>query len=200
MRRLPSSPSRAQALSEFEPRLLSEFEARTAGVARATRDAMHYALFRVEDRFCVTAAWLAAPRLGVSTARLAPLACAIEALRCGLRADRHAAGLVQLAFEMALASGTEGPAAARILAKGGTNVFRATGEILELLAGAKKGLVADWFEKLGHFAHAVSESLDVATAKTLETELLDSARELDLKGAAHEIIEPLADALKARLQ
>jgi hypothetical protein len=42
------------------------------------------------------------------------------------------------------------------------------------------------------------EALDAI--KSLEVELLEQARDLGCQGAAHELIEPLADMLKTRLQ
>jgi hypothetical protein len=122
---LPSSPSRLQALNEFEPILLENFQRCTKEVDPEVRDAMHYELFSTKDRFCVSAAWLIAPRIGVSTKRFALTACALETLRCSLElshklrslafgnsqmsmiepilAEAAAYGLIPLAFEMILA-------------------------------------------------------------------------------------------------
>ena len=104
-----------------------------------------------------------------------------------------------------------------------TPTFKATGEVLKLLASPsdKTNRLPQWFQDLGLFAYAVdeitshvkasspyglslrhymtpSEALDVI--KSLEAELLESASMMDIQGAAHEIIEPLADLLKTRLQ
>src|SRR4051794_16700786 len=84
MRRLPSSPSRAQALIELEPVLLEVFQTATIHMNHEVRDAMHYVLFSAKDRFCASTAWLLAPRFGVTTARLTRAICAIEILRCSL--------------------------------------------------------------------------------------------------------------------
>lgn len=287
MRRLPASPSRAQALNEFEPILLRNFQHKTTGVNPEVRDAMHYALFSVGDRFCTSAGWLIAPRLGVSVDRFSSAACAIETLRCSLAfktrpttqrterekfvepalAEAASYGLIPLAFEMVLSNednalppAERGPAAA-ILARAASPVhmlsalhrestilrdsirptisrqelydlsmekvapaFHAVGEMLTFLASgngrAPVGL-APWFRKLGLFAHWVDELCSPATSqrvstlalgrvmtlpeamdliKTVEAELFESARTLDIQGAAHEIIEPVAEILKTQLQ
>lgn len=228
---------------------------------------MHYALFSVEDRFCATAAWLLAPRLGIETARLSPALCAIETLRCSLLfkarsnnafepalAEAASYGLIPLAFEIATVS--KQIEVMRILARAASPVhllsalhkestlyrpryrsreevigllrekvtpaFCAVGEALALFATTKEKaeLLPEWFRKLGLFAHWVDELTNetdsrtnplalrsfmtmpeaIELIKSVETELLEGARELGIKVAAHEIIEPLADTLKARLQ
>ncbi|MBI3558615.1 MAG: hypothetical protein HY074_20290 [Deltaproteobacteria bacterium] len=277
MRRLPASPSRTQSNNEFEPVLLEQFQALTAHVSAEMRDSMHYALFCTEDRYCVSAAWLVAPRLKISTARLKNAACAVETLRCSLAlktgsnfgsgkyvepaiAEAAVFGLMPLAFEMLLAadsalSDSERCALARLLARSASPVelleaihrenkmsrdgyrhsfshqelqevrlakvspaFQAAGEMLALLSGdASKAPLGPWFKKLGLFAFWVDEfesearsplalrsvmslpeSMDLV--KSLEAELLERARELGIRDAAHELIEPLADVLKTRLQ
>lgn len=272
MRRLPPSPSRSQALVEFEPLLLRNFEDLTSSVNREVRDAMHYALFSVDDRFCVSAAWLVAPRLGIETARIAQTLCAIETLRCSLLfkarsnnafepllAEAASYGLIPLAFEMVSASSgikaTEQVALTRVLSRAAspehvlsalhreglalkhryrtrdeiveisrekvTPAFRATGEALALFAASSERAQAlpEWFQKLGLFAHWIEEyhsdhkerrpfslkallspSESMELIKGVETELLHQARDLRLQVAAHEIIEPLAESLKAQLQ
>jgi hypothetical protein len=283
MGRLPASPSRAQALNELEPLLLRTFEDIAADLSHELRDTMHYALFSVEDRFCVSAAWLLAPRLGIPTARFAPAACALESLRCAAEfrirattsptkpphtepalAEAAAIGLVPLAFEMALGSGAsvlsldERAALALVLAHHGSPArvlsatrrelklaheglhrsldrrsiqelaeerlapaYRATGEALGQLArGPNAGSpqeLGNWFVKLGLFASWASEysghsmpslpfeevlpapeALDAI--KSLEVELLEQSKDLGFQVAAHDVIEPLADMLKTRLQ
>lgn len=232
MRRLPASPSRSQALVEFEPILLRVFEDLTATVNCEVKDAMHYALFSVEDRFCATAAWLLAPRLGIETSRLSTVLCAAETIRCSLLfkaraknafeptlAEAASYGLIPLGFEIVAASKQKMSTAEqievmRILARAASPahlrekvspVFRAVGEILALFATTKEKaeILPEWFSKLGLFAHSVDEftsNSDLELIKTVETELLEDARELRIQGAAHEIIEPLADTLKVRLQ
>lgn len=276
MQRPPSSPSRSQALVEFEPVLLKTFQGLTQNVNREVRDAMHYALFSVKDRFCASSAWLIAPRLDIAASKLERPIAAIETIRCALlfKTKNHKAlepalteaaayGLIPLAFEMLVTPATsslndaEQTAAVRILAQAASPVhvlsaihkeshvlregirsknelldlisekvtpaFNATGEILRLFAEPSESLnrLPQWFQKLGLFAHMLDEFVSPPTAssqnvislrhymtvpetldviKSLETELLDSARAMELQGAAHEIIEPLADLLKTRLQ
>ncbi|MEW6056753.1 MAG: hypothetical protein AB1540_09065 [Bdellovibrionota bacterium] len=284
MTNLPSSPSRDQAAIEFEPVLHQLFEALTRKVNSEARDAMHYVLFSTRDRFCISALWLVAPRLGISVQRISRVACAIEAIGCSLaiktrnhqnHTRRHERfiepalleaatyGLVPLAFEMVLNSNEaltleERHSIAEILSRAAspihvlsalhresqvlregnrlaltrpellelqqekvTPVYQASGEILGLLAKDpidRSGL-ADWFKKLGLFSHWVDELISLPSSsqslsviysvapseavdliKSLEAELLEKAKALGLVGAAHEIIEPLADALKNRLQ
>lgn len=267
LRRLPSSPSRSQALIDFEPVLLKYFQNQTIHVEREVRDSMHYVLFSVGDRFCASTAWLIAPRLGISTERMAALACAVETLRCAQemkpRASAHTSaleptlldtavlGLIPLAFELALTassplSALDRAAAAVVLAKAASPshfvkeqnpsslsriellklcqekvspAFQAIGEIFELLAqpATEPGRLSFWFKRLGLFAlwidefmtnsqsplsltqnMALPEAMDLV--KSLEGELLLRAKELNILGAAHEIIEPLADVLKTQLQ
>jgi hypothetical protein len=101
--------------------------------------------------------------------------------------------------------------------------FEAVGAILELLSTEKQkpGALTDWFSKLGMFAFWVAqkqahepgsrgrdsqfydllsgpEAMDIIMS--LEAELLERADDFGAKGTAHEIIEPLADALKSQLQ
>lgn len=311
--RLPSSPSRTQALVAFEPALLKAFQIATEDVDPEIRDVMHYALFSVTDRFCITSAWLLAPQLAVSPDRFALPAVALETLRCSTvfktrprgqagRADlglggygggsvspseryvepalSEAAtyGLVALAFQILLSnpSGSlafdERARVAAILSKtaspvrvltalhreahlsagqfskgrlGGNlptseiqrlqqekiaPIFEATGEVLTALAktNIRSGALADWFKKLGLFAYMLthwsicggpsggasdelyhspselgsmipaSEAMDAIMS--LETDLLERAKELGIQSSAHDIVEPLADALKAQLQ
>ncbi len=241
------------------------------------RDSMHYVLFSTEDRFCISAAWLIAPRLKISTARFVNAACAIEALRCSLSlkisprngsekyvepaiAEAAILGLMPLAFEMLLDTNealtdSDRCALARLLARSVSPVpllaarhrefkmsrdgnrhafthgelqevrlakvppaFEAAGEVLAYLSGdPSKAALGSWFKKLGLFAFWVEEFMSESAAplalrqvmnlseamdimKSLEAELLDRARELGIRDAAHELIEPLADVLKTRLQ
>lgn len=281
MRRLPSSPSRAQALIEIEPLLQNTFQQLLKSTNAEVRDAMHYALFNVADRFCVSAAWLVAPRLGVSTARFAPVACALETLRCSLDfklrpseayhrfvepaiAEAAAYGLIPLAFEMLLTSPTDALSLTEraelgaILARAASPVhvlsalhreervarqghrhslspqelrllqqekitpaFEAAGEALRLLARKPKLELGAWFKRLGLFEQWVGEftappSVEIRSPlalrevmsppeamdqiKSLESELLGRAKDLGIRDAAHDIIEPLAETLKAQLQ
>ncbi|MBI3543748.1 MAG: hypothetical protein HY075_10795 [Deltaproteobacteria bacterium] len=268
MRRLPASPSRSQALIELEPILAEKFSAFTTRTHAEVRDSMHYALFSKPDRFCVSAAWLVAPRLGIATARFAPVACAIEVLRCALTkkhserfaepvlAEAASYGLLSLSFEMILScddatlSVTERCAIARALAHASapanqlamlhresrlareargmdraslqtlqqdriSPAYEATGHALAILAGREA--LAPWFKRLGLLTRWVEEfASDSRSAlalknlmsgpdamdmiKSLEAELIERASELGIRDAAHDVLEPLGDALKARLQ
>lgn len=279
MRQFPASPGRNQALIEFEPVLLEVFGQLTKRVDNEVRDAMHYALFSVKDRLCVSTAWLIAPRIGVSVERFRTAACALETLRCSLEfklrgADDHrtkfveppiaeaaAYGLIPLAFEMLLhgedrVSLTEKTELAQVLAAAASPVhslsalhkeakilregarhslsrdelyslhqekvapvFKATGQALGALARnhAAAKLLGPWFERLGLFSHWVDEftsrsqqglSLTKVVSqpeamdliKSLETELLERARDMGLRDVAHDVIEPIAETLKTQLQ
>lgn len=284
MGRLPASPSRTQALIEFEPLLLHRFQSLARAIPSEIRDTMHYALFSTQDRFCISAAWLVAPRVGVSTERLSPAACAIETLRCALAfklrlngndrlfepavVEAASYGLFHLAFQMVLSpeqsllSDREQCSLASNIAKFAspmhmllathhesqfahdtrsslrtftrddlgrlqlekvTPSFDTVGAALALLAPPSQLPehravdLQTWFRKLGLFAQwmdefgsngwspltrerilTTAEAMDIV--KSLEAELLDTSRALGIRDAAHELIEPLADMLKARLQ
>ncbi len=97
----PFTPARQRALQESDRELREAFELLTSGADPGLKDAVHYSLFRVKDRFCMSAAWLISQELGIPSTQVGPALCALEMVRCAIgtphvtRPTRASAGLSQ---------------------------------------------------------------------------------------------------------
>ncbi|MBI2606264.1 MAG: hypothetical protein HYW49_09315 [Deltaproteobacteria bacterium] len=80
----PFTPARQRALQESDRELRAAFELLTSGTDSGLRDAVHYSLFRIKDRFCMSAAWLVSQELGIASTQIGPALCALEMVRCAI--------------------------------------------------------------------------------------------------------------------
>lgn len=78
------TPARQRALQKSDHELREAFDLLTAGADPGLKDAIHYSLFRIKDRFCMSAAWLVSQELGIPSTRISPALCALEMIRCAL--------------------------------------------------------------------------------------------------------------------
>lgn len=81
---LPSTEQRIRAINECEKILITHFEFLTQSIDAEIKDAIHYTLFKVKDRFAMSSAFLIAEELEIPSTQIMPALCALEMLRCSL--------------------------------------------------------------------------------------------------------------------